>query len=132
MKKIFIRVGLPCIGVALAGLAVGLGFLLTGSDKQLEYRTQAALLRAVPVIAAAELRARGVRLTAPLACTSMPEATKLKTRVSCTGVAQGRQAVQIVAAGQLRTRDQYYTILVGGRPVVQNAACMGADCRHKD
>lgn len=131
MKKIFIRVGIPCIAVAIA-LAVGLGFLLFGSHKQLKYRTQAALLRAVPVTAAAELRARGVRLTAPLACTSMPEATKKKMRVACTGMAQGRKAVQVVAAGEARTQDQYYTILVGGRPVVQNAGCMGADCRHKD
>jgi hypothetical protein len=131
VKKIFIRVGIPCIGVAVA-LAVGLGFLLFGSHKQLKYRTQAALLRAVPVRAADELRARGVQLTAPLACTSMPEATKKKMRVACTGMAQGRKAVQVVAAGETRTQDQYYTILVGGRPVVQNADCMGADCRHKD
>jgi hypothetical protein len=53
-------------------------------------------------------------------------------RVACTGMAQGRKAVQVVAAGEARTQDQYYTILVGGRPVVQNAGCMGADCRHKD
>jgi hypothetical protein len=131
VKKIFIRVGLPCVAIALAGLAVGLGFMLSGSDKQLKYRTQAALLRAVPVIAADELRARGVRLTAPLACASMPEATKVKTRVACTGMARGHQTVQVVAAGQVKTQDQYYTILVGGRPVVRNAACMGADCRHK-
>ena len=131
MKKIFIRVGIPCAAVALA-LAVGLGFLLFGSHKELRYRTQAALLRAVPVTAADELRARGVRLTAPLACSSMPEATKKKMRVACTGMAQGHKAVQVVAAGEARTQDQYYTILVGGRPVVQNAGCMGADCRHKD
>jgi hypothetical protein len=131
VKKILIRVGIPCIAIALA-LAVGLGFLLFGSHKQLSYRTQAALLRAVPVTAAAELRARGVRVTTPLACTSMPEATKKKMRVACTGMAQGRKAVQVVAAGETRTQDQYYTILVGGRPVVQNAACLGADCRHKD
>jgi hypothetical protein len=131
VKKIFIRVGIPCIAVAVA-LAVGLGFLLFGSHKQLKYRTQAALLRAVPVTAAAELRARGVRLTAPLACTSMPEATKKKMRVACTGMAQGRKAVQVVGAGETRTQDHYFTILVGGRPVVQNAACLGADCRGKD
>lgn len=131
MKKIFIRVGIPCIAVAVA-LAVGLGFLLFGSHKQLRYRTQAALLRAVPVTAADELRARGVRLTGPLACSSMREATKKKMRVACTGMAQGNKAVQVVAAGEARTQDQYYTILVGGRPVVQNVGCMGADCRHKE
>jgi hypothetical protein len=131
VKKIFIRVGIPCIAIALA-LAVGLGFLLFGSHKQLSYRTQAALLRAVPVMAAEELRARGVRVTTPLACTSMPEATKKKMRVACTGMAQGRKAVQVVAAGETRTQDQYYTILVGGSPVVKNAACLGADCRHRD
>ena len=128
--KIFIRVGLPCIAAGVA-IAVGLGFLLAGSHKRLTYRTQAALLRAVPVTAADELRARGVRLTGPLACASMPGATKKKMRVACTGMAQGRRRVQVVAAGETRTQDQYYTILVNGRPLVQNAACMGADCRKK-
>jgi hypothetical protein len=130
-KKMLIRVGIPAVAVA-AVLAVGLGFLLFGSHKQLRYRTQAALLQAVPVTAADELRARGVRLTAPLACTSMPEATKVKLRVACTGMAQGRKVVQVVATGETKTQDHYFTILVGGRPVVQNADCMGADCRRED
>ncbi|HEU5159513.1 MAG TPA: hypothetical protein VFU43_21125 [Streptosporangiaceae bacterium] len=129
--KIFIRVGIPCIVVAV-GLGIGLGVLLLGSHKELKYRTQAALLRAVPVTAADELRARGVRLTAPLRCVSMPEATKQKMRVACTGAAQGHRRIQVVAAGETKTQEHYYTILVGGRPVVQNAGCMGADCRHKD
>ena len=130
--KLFIRVGIPCIAVALA-VAVGLGIMLTRSHKQLRYPTQAALLRAVPVTAADELRARGVRLAAPLACATMPGATRLKMRVACTGVAvQGRRAVQVVAAGEAKTQDQYYTILVAGRPIVQNAGCLGADCRRKE
>jgi hypothetical protein len=128
--KIFIRVGIPAIVVGLAG-AVAIGFLLAGPHKQLRYRTQAALLSAVPVTATAELHARGVRLTAPLACGSMPGATMQKMRVGCTGMAKGRRAVQVVAAGQARTRDQYFTILVAGRPVVQNAGCLGADCHKK-
>ena len=129
-KKILIRVGIP--GAVVVALAVGLGFWLFGWHKELRYRTQAALLQAVPGTAADELRARGVRLTTPLACTSMPEATKKKLRVACTGTAQGRKAVQVVAAGDTKTKDHYFTILVGGRPVVQNADCMGADCRRKD
>jgi hypothetical protein len=129
--KILIRVGIPCIVVAVAA-AVGLGLLLTRTQKELTYHTQAALLRAVPVTAAAELRARGVQLMAPLVCVSMPGATKQKMRVACTGKAQGRRAVQIVAAGETKTQEQYYTILVNGRPVVQNAGCMGADCRRED
>ncbi|HEX6471547.1 MAG TPA: hypothetical protein VF069_20770 [Streptosporangiaceae bacterium] len=128
--KLFIRIGIPCLAVAVA-LAVGLGLLLTRSHRELRYRTQAALLRSVPVMAADELRARGIRLTAPLACAGMRGASKFRLRVACTGMAQGRRAVQVVAAGQVRTKDQYYTVLVGGRPLVQNAGCLGADCRRK-
>ena len=131
MKKIFIRAGIPCIAVGV-GAVIGLGFLLFGSHKELKYRTQAALLRAVPVTATAELRARGVPLMRPLTCASMPEWTKRKMRVACRGTAQGRRAVQVVAAGEIKTQEQYYTILVGGRPVVQNAGCLGADCHRKD
>jgi hypothetical protein len=128
--KLFIRVGIPCVAVAVA-VAAGMGFLLTRSHKELRYRTQAALLRAVPVIAADELRTHGVRLTAPLACATMPDASKFRLRVACTGMAEGRRAVQVVAAGQAKTKQQYYTVLVGGRPLVQNAGCLGPDCRHK-
>lgn len=128
--KTFIRVGIPAIVVAVAG-AVGIGFLLAGPHKQLRYRTQAALLRAVPVTATAELRHRGVPLTTPLTCRSMPGATKRRMRVACSGLAQGRRAVHVVAAGQASTQDQYFTILVAGRPLVQNVDCLGADCRKK-
>lgn len=129
--KTFIRIGIPCIVIGVGAL-VGLAIVLLGSEKELKYPTQAALLRAVPVTATDELRTRGVQLTIPLACVSMPEATKLKMRVACTGMAKGHKAVQVVAAGEAKTREQYYTILVNGKPVVQNASCMGADCRHKD
>ncbi|HEY7487309.1 MAG TPA: hypothetical protein VH912_22830 [Streptosporangiaceae bacterium] len=61
-------------------------YLLFGPHKELRYGTQAALLR----------------------------------------------AVQVFAAAEDKTKDQYFTILVNGRPVVQNAGCLGADCRKKD
>lgn len=126
--KTFLRVGIPCLVVALA---IGIGFLLFGSHKELRYSTQAALLQAVPGTATDELRAHGVRLTAPLACASMPGYTPKKMRVACTGKAAGNRPVQVIAAAEKKTKDQYFTILVGGRPVVQNADCLGADCHKK-
>ena len=126
--KYIIRVGIPSL-VVVAGIG---GLLLLLSGKELRYKTQAALLRAVPTTAADELRARGVRLAAPLSCTSMPEASKEKLRVACTGRAAGKQPIQVIAAGETETQEHYYTILVNGRPLVQNADCLGADCREQD
>jgi hypothetical protein len=120
-------VGIPCL-VVLAGVAAFL--LFTG--KEMRYETQAALLRAVPATAADELRARGVRLTAPLSCTSLPEANMAKMRVACTGRTAGNQPVKVIAAGESEIKEHYFTILVNGRPLVQNAACLGADCREQE
>jgi hypothetical protein len=127
--KYIIRIGIPAAVVAVLGV-IGLVWFLTA--KELRYGTQAALLRAVPTTAADELRARGVRLASPLSCASMPEATKKKMRVACTGKTLQRQPIEVIASGESKTQDHYYTILVNGRPLVQNAGCLGADCKKKD
>jgi hypothetical protein len=116
------------ISCLVLGAAVALGFFLFGG-KELRYTTQAALLRAVPPTATAELRTRGVQLTTPLSCASMPGATKKKMRVACTGRAAGHRPIQVIGAGEEKTQEQYFTILVDGHPIVQNAGCLGADCR---
>ena len=127
--KYVIRIGIPCLVVAVAGVAA---FLWFTSGKELRYKTQAALLQAVPTTAADELRARGVRLKTPLSCASMPEATIKRMRVSCTARTAGNRPVQVFAAGEAMTQDHYFTILVNGRPLVQNAACLGADCSKEN
>jgi hypothetical protein len=127
--KYVIRIGIPAAVVAVLGV-IGLVWFL--SAKELRYATQAALLRAVPTTAADELRARGVRLATPLSCASMPEATKKKMRVSCTGKTLQKQPVEVIASGETKTQDNYFTILVNGHPLVQNADCLGADCHQKD
>jgi hypothetical protein len=127
--KYIIRIGIPAAVVAVLGV-IGLVWFL--SAKELRYGTQAALLRAVPTTAAAELRARGVRLAKPLSCASMPGATKKKMRVSCTGKTPQNQPIEVIASGEDETQDHYFTILVNGRPLVQNADCLGTDCQKKD
>jgi hypothetical protein len=116
------------ISCLVLGAAVALGFFLFGG-KELRYTTQAALLRAVPPTATDELRTRGVQLAAPLSCASIPGATPKRMRVACTGKANGGRRVQVFGAGEDKTQDQYFTILVDGHPIVQNAGCLGADCR---
>lgn len=119
-------------GVLDAVLMTGVGVTLvdvTFFDKQdVRYKDQAALLAAMPYTATGELTARGLRLAAPLECWSMPEATPQKLRVACSGRTTEAKPILVIAAGEQRVRRQYFTILVDGRPVVQNTSCLGADC----
>ncbi|GGU06728.1 hypothetical protein GCM10010177_77530 [Actinomadura citrea] len=113
--------------------AVGGGaFLLLSGGEELHYKTQAALRKALPVTAAAELHQHGVRLGAPLRCADLPGWTKKKMRVSCTGMTSDEKPVEVIGSGEQETRRNYYTILVDGRPVVENASCLGADCRKQE
>ncbi|TDD84075.1 hypothetical protein E1293_13625 [Actinomadura darangshiensis] len=114
-------------------IAVGGGayLLLSGRD-ELQYKTQAALRKALPVTAAAELHKRGVDLGSPLKCDDLPGWTKKKMRVSCTGTTSDKKPVKVLGSGEEETHKAYYTILVDGRPVVQNASCLGADCVRKE
>ncbi|RFS85060.1 hypothetical protein D0T12_13095 [Actinomadura spongiicola] len=109
----------------------GVAFLLTGRE-ELQYKTQSALRAALPVTAAAELREHGVSLASPLKCEDLPGWTKTKMRVSCTGTTSDKKTVEVLGSGEQETRKSYYTILVDGRPVVENKPCLGADCRAKD
>lgn len=108
----------------------GVAFLLTGRD-ELRYTTQSALRKALPVTAAAELQQRGVTLASPLKCEDLPGWTKSKLRVSCTGTTSDRKPVEVIGSGEQDTAKSYYTILVDGRPIVENAPCLGADCREQ-
>jgi hypothetical protein len=122
------------IGVAAAVVIVGIGvafavFLLGG--KELRYKTQAELLAAAPKIASDELYARGHRLSTPLACRNMPGSTKSSMRVSCVGTTAKKQRVMVIGAAEDEVKEEYFTILVNGRPLVQNVNCLGADCRVK-
>ena len=99
--------------------------------KELRYGTQAALLAAMPGTATGELKARGVALSAPLGCWDMPEATPKNLRVACEGRSTTARRVQVIGAAETKAVTQYFTILVDGRPLVQNVSCLGADCHAK-
>ncbi|MEO5877441.1 MAG: hypothetical protein ABIS86_10305 [Streptosporangiaceae bacterium] len=124
-KKILIS---SLAGLIVAGLAVAFA-VVTLTGKELRYDTQAKLLAAVPTTASAELSTRGLSLAQPLKCLSMPESTKNNMLVSCTGATTAKKEVQVFGAAMNKKKREYYTILVAGKPVVSNAACLGADCK---
>ncbi|NDU75931.1 hypothetical protein GWI34_25365 [Actinomadura sp. DSM 109109] len=117
--------------LVIAAVGGGAFFLLSGG-RDLEYETQAALRKALPANAAAELREHGVRLAAPLRCADLPGWTRDKMRVSCTGMTSDEKPVEVIGSGERQAHRNYYTILVDGRPVVENATCLGADCREQE
>ncbi|WP_131737109.1 hypothetical protein [Actinomadura roseirufa] len=118
--------GSAALLVALAGIAY---LVLAGGD-ELRYKTQSALRKSLAVTAAAELQARGLKLSAPLKCADLPGWTKQKLRASCTGTTTDKRDVRVLGSGERKTHKTYYTILVGGHPVVENVLCLGADCRR--
>lgn len=117
-------IGLGAICAAVFGL------LMVFGGKELRHKTQTALLAATPVTAGDELRSRGLYLARPLACQSMPGFTKRRMRVSCLGRTTDAKRVQVIAAAEDRVKQEYFTILLNGRPLVQNVHCLGADCRR--
>ncbi|XRQ05638.1 hypothetical protein ACN3XK_55205 [Actinomadura welshii] len=128
-KKLLIVGAALLLALLLAGAAVA--FLLTRGD-ELRYQTQAALREALPVTAAAELHERGVELAAPLECADLPGRTKERLRVSCSGTTSDDKPVTVIGSGERETARSHYTILVAGKPVVENASCLGADCHRED
>ena len=128
-KKILILVAAVLLALALAGAAVA--FLMTRGE-ELRYTTQSALREALPVTAAAELHGRGVRLAEPLKCEDLPGRTKERLRVSCSGRTSDDKPVTVLGSGERETAESHYTILVAGKPVVENASCLGADCHRED
>lgn len=115
----------------VAGVAVALVCVGSYDQKGLRYESQAALLAALPAAATAELSSHGLRLASPLGCWTMPEATPAKLRVACSGQTVRGKGVQILGSSEQNVKEQFFTILVEGRPLVQNAACLGADCRAR-
>lgn len=124
-KKALILGSAALLVLAVAG---GGAFLLLSGREELTYKTQSALREALPVTAAAELHERGVTLASPLKCEDLPGWTKEKLRVSCTGTTSDKKPVEVLGSGERDTAESHYTILVDGRPVVENATCLGADC----
>ncbi|GAA2435848.1 hypothetical protein GCM10010191_58230 [Actinomadura vinacea] len=118
-------------GLVLAGVAAGIAYVLLTDSKELRYPTQAALRASLAGSATDELRKRGITLGKALSCQDMPGWNKLKLRAGCHGTTADKRAVQVIGTGEDRTKAHHYTILVDGRPVVQNADCLGNDCRLK-
>ncbi|WP_328594045.1 hypothetical protein [Actinomadura macrotermitis] len=118
--------------ILVAGLAAAVAYLTVGSDKELHYETQRQLRNGLPSAATAELQRRGITLEGGLTCQDVPGWNKEKMRASCTGRTADNKSVQVLGSGEEATRKQWYTILVDGGPVVQNARCLGTDCRRKD
>ncbi|WP_084550427.1 hypothetical protein [Actinomadura rifamycini] len=115
--------------LVVGGVAAAAIVLLTGG-KELPYKTQAQMRDAMPAMAAAELERRGVTLAGPLTCDGVPGWTEQRLRVSCTGTTADKKPVEVLGSGQMETQDSFYTILVDGRPLVENAACIGDGCRE--
>ncbi len=122
---------LGTVGIVVAVGAAGLAYLAFHDTKELRYKSQNALRTGVARAGGEELAHRGVSLKSTLTCADSLGWTKRKMRVNCTSSTSDHQRVQIIGAGEGATQDQYYTILVNGRPLVQNATCLGADCRKK-
>lgn len=120
------------VGLLLVAAAIGVMYVTLFDNKELRYKTQAKLRAAIPATAADELRARGHALRTGLSCQDLSGWTKKSMRVSCTGTTASKASVQVIGTGEEKTQEQYYTILLDGRPLVQNKGCLGADCRKKD
>jgi hypothetical protein len=122
--------------VALIGsvmiCAVLAGLLMIFESRELRHKSQIALLAATPTIAGDELRSRGHYLGRPLTCWNLPGYTKRHMRVSCSGETTDSKRVQVIGTAEDKVKEEYFTILLNGRPVVQNANCLGADCRPKE
>jgi|SRR5437868_1249858 len=131
-RKVLIFVPAALLLLVLVPASAGIAYLVLSSGDDLQYKTQAALRNALPATAAAELRSRGVTLTSPLTCRDLPGWTKHKMRASCTGTSTGKQDVLVLGSGEEKTGKAYYTILVDGRPVIQNTPCLGTDCQRQD
>jgi hypothetical protein len=126
-----VYIGALC-ALILVGCVIAIAYIALVDHKELRHHTQAQLLRAIPGTATAELRARGLTLSEPLNCWSMAEATSKKMRVACAGKTTRAERVQVIGAAESKVQEEYFTILVDGRPLVQNAECLGADCHPKD
>jgi len=128
LPSVKVLIGAVTAAIVLGAAGVTAYFAFFDGPKP-RYETQAALRSALPVMAAAELQARGHPLSGPLTCTDLPGWNKHKLRVRCSGTTAARKPVQVIGAVEHAAAREYFTILIDGRPLVQNAPCLGADCR---
>jgi hypothetical protein len=126
--KVKVLIGAVAAAVVLAVGGV-IAYIASSDDKELRHKTQAALRTAVPALAAAELQSRGHSLSGPLKCRDMPGWTRRKLRVQCAGTTADRKPVEVIGAAEHVGAQEFFTILVDGRPLVQNVPCLGPDCR---
>ncbi|MFI0351689.1 hypothetical protein ACH34Q_14590 [Actinomadura sp. 9N407] len=124
-------IALGLAGLAVIGVVAAIAFVTLTDSKELRYPTQSALRDALGTTATAELSSRGIALRKGLTCQDLPGWTKLKLRAGCTGSTADEKPVQVIGTGEDETSEHHYTILVDGRPVVENARCLGADCEKK-
>jgi hypothetical protein len=118
-------------GLVLAGAAAAIAFVVLTDSKELRYPTQAALRDSLAANATEELRRRGITLASTLRCNDIPGWTRLRMRAGCQGSTTDKRPVQVIGTGEERTKTHHFTILVGGRPVVENADCIGAGCTRQ-
>jgi hypothetical protein len=118
-------------GLVVLGAVAALAFVLLADRKELRYPTQAALRGSLAGTAAAELRARGIALGTKLTCTDISGWSEPRMRAGCHGSTADKRPVQVIGTGEDSTKTHHFTILVDGRPVVENAACLGPDCHRK-
>ncbi|SEG93190.1 hypothetical protein SAMN04489712_13739 [Thermomonospora echinospora] len=109
-----------------------IAYLVFSDRRELRHETQVALRTAMPALATAELRSRGHALNGPLKCADMAGWTKRKMRVRCAGTTTDHKPVEVIGAAEHVGKQEFFTILVDGRPVVQNVPCLGSDCRTEN
>lgn len=115
----------------LAGLAVITACATAAAGcggKELLYETEGALRAATSRAAPQELAARGHRLAGPLTCSRQPGSTEKSIRLRCTATTSTQKPVVVLASVEHDTDDSFFTILVDGRPIVENARCLGKEC----
>ena len=118
-------------GLVVAGAVAAIAFVALHDSKELRYPTQAALRDSLAANATDELRRRGITLAAALRCTDIPGWTRLRLRAGCQGSTTDKRPVQVIGTGEDHTKRHHFTILVDGRPVVENAECIGAACHSQ-
>jgi hypothetical protein len=122
--------GLPSTTALATALVATLAVLASGcGGKELLYSTEGALLNAITRAGPQELAARGHQITGRLSCTRQPGSTKESIRLRCTGTTVAKKPVIVLAAVEHATEDEFFTILVDGHPVLENARCLAQECK---
>lgn len=114
----------------LSSTVLVVAFATACGGKQLLHTTERSLLSAINRHVPQELAGRGHQFTGRLACARQPGSRKESIRVRCTGATKTKKPVIVLASIEEETEDEFFTILVDGRPVVQNVRCLAQDCKR--